>query len=98
MSLQSKQEWQNDKLLITPILLSMVLDIFVLHPPFKRPFFLGKNSNLFYFLRSCFTKRCKSVLSFHNNATRFHYKIQRRSKICYIFSHLGYKKHCDMVT
>ena len=45
---------------------------FVLHPSCKRPFFVGKNSNLFNFLRSCFTKLCKSVLLFRNNATRFH--------------------------
>ena len=35
---------------------------FLLHPSFKRPFFVVKNSNLFYFLRFCFTKPCESVL------------------------------------
>ena len=58
---------------------------FVLHPSFKRSFLVDKNSNLFYFLRSYFTKPCKSVLLFRNNATRFHYKIQRRKFT--MFSH-----------
>ena len=61
------------------------LEYFVLHPSFKRPFSVGKNSNLFYYLRFCFTKPCKSVLLFRNDATRFHYKLQRRKFVT--FSH-----------
>ena len=63
----------------------MVFIYFALHNSFKRPFFVGKNSNLFYFLRSCFMKPCKSVFLFRNNATRFLYKIQRRKFV--LFSH-----------
>ena len=80
MRLQSKHEWRKD---VLPLLFYMVtLAYFVLHPSFKRSFFVGKSSNLFYFLRSCFTK---SVLLFRNNAARFHCKIQRRELV--IFSH-----------
>ena len=60
-------------------------EYFVLQPSFKRPFSVGKNSNLFYYLRFCFTKPCKSVLLFRNDATRFHYKLQRRKFVT--FSH-----------
>ena len=80
MRLQSKHEWRKD---VLPLLFYMVtLAYFVLHPSFKRSFFVGKSSNLLYFLRSCFTK---SVLLFRNNAARFHCKIQRRELV--IFSH-----------
>ena len=60
-------------------------EYFVLQPSFKSPFSMGKNSNLFYYLRFCFTKPCKSVLLFRNDATRFHYKLQRRKSVT--FSH-----------
>ena len=56
---------------------------FVLQPSFKRPFFVGKNSNLFYYLRFYFTKPRKSALLFRNDATRFHYKLQRRKFVTF---------------
>ena len=90
MRLQSKHEWLKHVLLITPVLLYIVSCIF------KRPFFVGKNLTLFYFLRSCFTKACKSVLLLRNNGTRFHYKIQRRKLA--IFSHTWYEKHCEVTS
>ena len=34
--------------------------------------------------QTCFTKPCKSVLLFRNNATRFHYKIQRRKFVIFL--------------
>ena len=54
---------------------------FVLHSSFKRPFMGVKNSNLFYILRSCFTKPSKSALLFCNNVMRFDYKIQRGKSV-----------------
>ena len=90
MRLQSKHEWLKHILLITPVLLYIVSFIF------KRPFFVGKNLTLFYFLRSCFTKACKCVLLLRNNVTRFHYKIQWRKFA--IFSHTWYEKHCEVTS
>ena len=67
---------------------------FVLHPSFKRSFFVGKNSNLFYYLRFVLRNHVKSYYYFATMQLGSIINYKEESLLHFLT--LGYKKHCKL--
>ena len=69
---------------------------FVLHPSFKRSFFVGKNSNLFYYLRFVLRNRVKSYYYFATMELGSIINYKEESLLHFLT--LGVWKHCEVTS